>query len=200
MSRKRAPGGGSKPKGPFKGKTATLTTRITAETRRALEAAAKRSRRSLSQEAEHLLRGAMQKPPGEPRNRAMAHAVAVLAQKIEDGTRKTWLDDAFTNQSLRLATDALLHHCGPDPVDEVVVPAAIQEAAAKMPPEFAAAFRTPGGFGHVVAYNLILQIEQALPATPNNEWSLPIFLDGSPEVLSMLCHDLGLATKKGKAS
>lgn len=199
MARKRRSGGGRKPAGPFKGKTATLTTRITPETRRALEAAAKRSGQSLSQEAEHLLRGSMQKPPGAQRNWALAHAVAALAQRIEDGTGKTWLDDTFTNQSLRLATDTLLHYCGPDRVGEVPVPPAIQEFAAKMPPELATSFRTPGGFGHIVAYNLILQIEQALPSEPNNEWSVPIFLDGSPEVLSMLCHDLGLATKKGKA-
>jgi hypothetical protein len=50
--RKRAPGGGRKPNGPLRHKTATLTTRITEGTRAALVAAAERGGRSLSQEVE----------------------------------------------------------------------------------------------------------------------------------------------------
>jgi predicted HicB family RNase H-like nuclease len=52
MTAKRAPGGGRKPQGEFKGKASMLCTRITPETRMALEMAAKESGRSLSQEVE----------------------------------------------------------------------------------------------------------------------------------------------------
>ena len=43
MRRKRAPGAGRKPRGEFKNKSRTLTTRITAATREALERAAKKT-------------------------------------------------------------------------------------------------------------------------------------------------------------
>ena len=56
MAGKRAAGGGRKPKGPFKGKTETLTTRITPELRRGLQLEADRNSRSLSQEIELRLR------------------------------------------------------------------------------------------------------------------------------------------------
>ena len=42
MAKKRAPGAGRKPRGEFKGKSATLTTRITSETRAALDRAAQK--------------------------------------------------------------------------------------------------------------------------------------------------------------
>ena len=53
--RRRAPGGGRKPLGPFAGKTEPLTTRITAETRQALEEGARLRGVSLSQYVEMLL-------------------------------------------------------------------------------------------------------------------------------------------------
>jgi hypothetical protein len=53
--RKRAFGGGRKPLGEFKGKTTTLTTRITPQTKAALERRAKQHGRSLSQEIEACL-------------------------------------------------------------------------------------------------------------------------------------------------
>jgi hypothetical protein len=46
MVGKRAPGAGRKPRGEFRGKTATLTTRITPKTRAALERASRNSGRS----------------------------------------------------------------------------------------------------------------------------------------------------------
>jgi hypothetical protein len=55
MARKRKPGGGRKPKGPIRAKSEVFTTRITPETRRAIEREAKRSEQSISQFAERLL-------------------------------------------------------------------------------------------------------------------------------------------------
>lgn len=54
--RKRAPGGGRKPRGPFSGKLTTFSTRITKETRTLLDADARASGQSVSQAAERILR------------------------------------------------------------------------------------------------------------------------------------------------
>src|SRR5262245_47348861 len=62
MPSKRAPGGGRKPQGEIKGKSATFATRITPETRAALDRSAKRNGRSLSQEVEILLNRALGRP------------------------------------------------------------------------------------------------------------------------------------------
>jgi hypothetical protein len=56
MRRKRAAGAGRKPKGPIKGKSAAISTRVTVELRRQLDDAASQSGRSLSQEIEVRLR------------------------------------------------------------------------------------------------------------------------------------------------
>ncbi len=57
--RKRAPGGGRKPQGPYHGKTAVLSTRITQALRTALEKSAQQSGLSLSQEVEARLRNSL---------------------------------------------------------------------------------------------------------------------------------------------
>jgi hypothetical protein len=53
--KKRAPGGGRKPRGDIHGKSATLSTRITHETRLALETEANLSGQSISQIAERMI-------------------------------------------------------------------------------------------------------------------------------------------------
>jgi hypothetical protein len=63
MKRKRAPGGGRKPKGPIKGKSAALSTRITPELRQLLDDAAEEAGRSLSQEVELRLRASFGPAP-----------------------------------------------------------------------------------------------------------------------------------------
>ena len=55
MPRKRAPGGGRKPAGPISGKLSIFSTRITHETRVALEAEAGMTGQSISQVAEQLI-------------------------------------------------------------------------------------------------------------------------------------------------
>ena len=55
MVRKRVPGGGRKPMGPYSGKGSMLTTRLTGETRRALEDGAVEKGVSISQYVEFIL-------------------------------------------------------------------------------------------------------------------------------------------------
>jgi hypothetical protein len=174
------------------------------ETRLALGAAAKASkRRSVSAVAEHILKAGLEKPSGEPRNNALAAAVALLAENIEGGTKENWREDQWTGMALRYAVEALLFHFAPTPPAEgnPGIPAAIEQAAAKMPVEFAERFRKPAGFGHLLAYNLILEIEQArLQALgePINEWTLPIFFSAKAEKLALIARDLRTAADEGK--
>src|SRR5262249_9471247 len=138
MTRKRAPGGGRKPLGPFKGKTATLTTRITPETRAALERAAKKRRPrplSLSQEVEHRLDGSIRRDrerDRKPHIRALAEAVALVTERVEAATEKHWLDDTFTGDALRHAIECLVFRFALHRALEV--PAKVEAAAAKVPP------------------------------------------------------------------
>jgi len=197
--KRRRPGGGRKPHGEFPGKAATFTTRIQPETRRALNEAARLSHRSVSATAEHILKQGLRKPSGEPRNSALANAIEVLVENIERDTNKSWRDDVWTGLAVRYAVETLLFHYAPTPPEgTVAVPPAVDEAAGKMPPEFAQRFRTPAGFAHTLAYNLILEIQQSISLGPPNEWSLPYFFSEKPAQLALIARRLGLAdSKKG---
>src|SRR5262249_466350 len=157
-------------------KTATFTTRIQPQTRRALvEAAKARPDKSISAAAEYILRHGLQESPGEPRNNALAAAIALLAQNVEEPPKRAWLAAEWTGKALRDAVEALLFHYAPTPEEQDgKLPAAVDQAAAKMPPEFAERFRKPAGFGHFMAFRLINEIKQATSPGPINEWSLPI--------------------------
>src|SRR5262249_53506745 len=111
MPRKRAPGAGRKPRGEFKGKTATLTTRITPEKRAALESAAKKRRRSLSQEVEHRLYVSIKRDYEHKSHRhilGLAEAIALLTHWVEARTQKRWIDDPFTGEALRRAIESFV--------------------------------------------------------------------------------------------
>ena len=189
--RRRRPGGGRKPHGEFPGKAATFTTRIQPETRRALDEAARLSRRSVSATAEYVLKQGLRKPSGEPRNLALATAIELLVENIERETKESWRDDPWTGLVLRHAVEALLFHFTPEPPEgTVAAPPAVDKAAAKMPPEFAQQFRTPAGFAHTLAYNLIHEIEQAASSTPANEWSLPVSFSERPAQVALIASGL----------
>ena len=199
MARKRAPGAGRKPKGEFAGKSATITTRIRPDTRSALEAAADAHGRSLSQEVEFRLRASLRKPTSEQRrNQALAHAVTLLVEVIEQDTGRSWLDDPFTGLALRHAVQLVAYHFASMSTEGAPeIPTAITEAAFKMPPDFAERYRTPEGFGSLKAFGLINEIEHAaLPQKIPNEWSLPIFFSAPEAVLGQIGRDLGLNPKK----
>jgi hypothetical protein len=199
--RKRRPGGGRKPGGEFPGKYAAFTTRLQPETRRALDEAAARSKYgSVSATAEFILKQGLKKPSGEPRNLALACAVALLAERIERATGQSWRQDKFTGWALRYAVEALLFHLAPTAEGEPAATPAVEKSAEKMPPEFAERFRRPAGLGHTLAFNMILELEQARSTAMPNEWSLPVFFSEEPAQLGLISRDLELAdTKKGKS-
>src|SRR4051812_21078645 len=108
MRRKRAPGAGRKPRGEFKNKSRTLTTRITAATREALERAAKKNSRSLSQEIEHRLDFSLNRDRQLARQghiRALAELIALVGERVEESTKRDWLNDPFTAEALRHAIE-----------------------------------------------------------------------------------------------
>jgi hypothetical protein len=78
--RKRAPGGGRKSQGPISGKTHVFTTRISAETREALDREATLSGQSLSQVAEVLIRAGLNRRRELDRDRPMRALCFLIAE------------------------------------------------------------------------------------------------------------------------
>jgi hypothetical protein len=172
MTAKRAPGAGRKPKGPFKGKSATITTRVTPRTRAELERAAKRAANgkghSLSQEIEIRLDDSLRK--GGARTpahiKALAQTVTLLAINIERTTGLRWCDDAFTGDALSQAIDFLLGHFAPVPEGQPALPPKIKEAAAKIQPELRESYGNPRAVAQMEAFSVISMIE-AISMTKN---------------------------------
>lgn len=79
--RKRAPGGGRKPKGPIRDKRETFSTRITPATRKALDREAAESGQSVSQVAERLLLAGLE---AKVRSRSMrdVRALSYLFERV----------------------------------------------------------------------------------------------------------------------
>jgi hypothetical protein len=191
MPRKRAPGAGRKPRGDFKKKIATFTTRITHETRSALEHGARETGRSLSQHVESILRAAIHKPSdAQRRNQALARAIVLVAENLERNTGQPWNEDAFTGQALRYATETLLFRFGPTPTDSLVVPPAVEALANTMPPDFAQRYRTPAEVGHLAALGIINELDSTLISVEPNEWTTPIGLHVAADLVRPLSQDL----------
>jgi hypothetical protein len=111
MPRKRAPGGGRKPQGEFGSKSAQLATRVTFETRRALDAAAKKNGRSLSQEVERRLRDSLKSSAKADRDRptaALTYLVTRLAELISAISKRPWNSNRWCIETLKFAVTKLL--------------------------------------------------------------------------------------------
>jgi hypothetical protein len=158
LAKKRAPGAGRKPRGEFKGKSATLTTRITAETRAAMERAAQKSGRSLSQEVERRLIDSVRNERNRRSDvRALAEAIAIVAEKVEIATGKHWLQDAFTGEALGRGIEVLVRHFAPHGAR--VIPPNVEEAAARVLPEASERDCSPTRVGENEAFKVITMIE-----------------------------------------
>jgi TraY domain len=111
MARKRAPGGGRKPQGEFGNKRALLATRVTLETRKSLDAAARKSGRSLSQEVERRLRDSLKgsdKASRYPETAALTHLVTRLAEIISVISKRRWSRNRWCIETLKFAVTKLL--------------------------------------------------------------------------------------------
>jgi TraY domain-containing protein len=111
MARKRAPGGGRKPQGEFSNKRALLATRVTLETRKSLDAAARKSGRSLSQEVEYRLRDSLKisdKVRRQPASAALAYLATRLAETISVISKRPWHSNRWCIETLKFAVTKLL--------------------------------------------------------------------------------------------
>ena len=159
MASKRAPGGGRKPKGEFRGKEATFTTRITVRTRHALDRAALKNGRSLSQEVERRLNDSLQKDLSHDRHiRSLGTVFMMMVQGVERRTGHRWRDDAFTAQSIRDGFSLLISHFGPSGTP--TLPKKLKDAAANLPPELANHYLEPSQIGLTEAGAVISLLEQ----------------------------------------
>jgi hypothetical protein len=127
--RRRAPGGGRKPLGD-EDRLELFPFRISREMRKKLRDLAERRGTDMSTQ----LRAAFTSwdRRGEVRSlhtEALATAVAVLADRIEEATGKRWLDDPLTSQLVRERVEQLVAHLIPAPAEPASVPAEIKEAA-----------------------------------------------------------------------
>jgi hypothetical protein len=119
-TRKRREGGGRKPAGDIHGKTATFSTRISDETRRALDNEAIRSGQSVSQVAEQLLKLGLKAKRDREKDdpmRALAFLIDQLAITVSahprGGLALNWRTNPFIFESFRLAIDGLMKRLAP---------------------------------------------------------------------------------------
>ena len=187
MAGKRASGAGRKPKGPFKGKSVTITTRVTPRTRTELEREAKKKGHSLSQEIERRLDDLLRRDLDTPAHiKALAQAVTVLARNIERATGRQWRDDAFTGEALRNGIEMLIRHFAPA-TESPAVPPQIDEAATKMQPELRAPYSNPKLFGWNESGMVISMIESA----PTDTVYVPGIEFPDPQGYAQIRRDIG---------
>jgi hypothetical protein len=172
MVRKRAPGGGRKPKGPFKNKDATLTTRITRDVREALDREADRNNRSLSQEVEYRLVQSLTAGDvelrGNRRNRALGYIVGRLAGLIEQETGENWRRDKFTFETVQSAIETMLFKLAPEGLAKI--PTRVKRQAEHQARILARARTTmiPKGFAKTLA---LIKKQKPTPAAIGNSFA-----------------------------
>jgi predicted transcriptional regulator len=180
MPQKRAPGGGRKPRGEYRGNSKILTVRVTPELRTALERLADKHHRSLSQEMQRGLdKWVGRNLDRKPHVAALAHALTRVVEAVERATGKSWHEDAFTGEALRHGVEHLIFHFAPTPdrTMPLPVPPRVEEAAMRMPPDMREKFCTAAMVGTFQASMVIGSIEylaannsQPGPATPRDKW------------------------------
>jgi hypothetical protein len=161
MVRKRAPGGGRKPKAAAEKKT-QFTTRIDKVTRAMLDSEASRTGLTVTRIAELAIDAFIDKKKEIQRfsetNRKLAKSIMILADQIEQRTGLTWREDAFTCEALRSGINAVITKFGAAGTERV--PALIEERAKKLP-SLGNALRSPAGFGALEAEILLYSMESA---------------------------------------
>jgi hypothetical protein len=110
-NRKRAPGGGRKPSGPFRLNTAQLTIRMPADMRSELEAAAKTGGSSVSQELMRRLQNSFNRDRDKARDPAMqalCFLIAEVAQQTSGLRNLDWRTNPFYFRAFKIAVGKLL--------------------------------------------------------------------------------------------
>ncbi len=181
--RKRAPGGGRRPKGPISGNAGWLQARITEDLRTSLDRAAAQNGRSLSQEAQVRLKESfdlpakLQKHWGPPHVRALAQLVSSVVLRVETVvsgdpfaekvSECAWHRNSFTHAAVCEAVDLILAQW--KPAGPLETPPEIRKRAELLGPEHAQAQSTPEGVGRSCALGLLDQLAfMQLPPWPSD--------------------------------
>jgi hypothetical protein len=154
---------GGRPRRSGAGPREQVGVRVSPEIKKALEQAARRNGRSVTAEVESRLATSLSMGR-QAHIPALMAAVGKLAAALERRSQRRWIFDAFTTQALSVGVEQLINHFGR--FDEPVLPLAIKEALAKMPPADKERFSTPKGWGEFEAGVLIATIEGALSPLP----------------------------------
>jgi hypothetical protein len=129
QARRRAPGGGRKRLG-GEDRLELFPFRLSKDMRKKLKDLADRRGTDMSTQLRAALTAWDRR--GEMRSlhiEALATAIAVLADRIEEATGKRWVDDPLTSQLVRERIEQLVGHLIPAPAAPVSVPIEIKEAA-----------------------------------------------------------------------
>ncbi len=116
MPRKRAAGGGRKPKGDFAGLSSPLSIRMPADLRKELEAAARDSGKSVTQELLRRLNDSFQRDRDknrDPASRALCYLLAELIEIVSQNTfeepkQSEWRNNPFAFRVIKLAFNRAL--------------------------------------------------------------------------------------------
>ena len=172
--RKRATGGGMKPKGPYKGNAATINARIDPNLRAWLDRVAETNGRSLSQEIQVRLKYSFDvrdtlkngKPgwlygrllDADRRNSQLGAIVGEIAGRIEDTTSEPWTKNEYTRAVLIEAVKIVL----------TKLPLAIEPDTAKPPKKiledmasypYLERMKEPAGAAEMIAYTFLQELE-----------------------------------------
>jgi hypothetical protein len=126
------------------------------ETRAAMQRAAQKSGRSLSQEVERRLNDSVLNDRNRRSDvRALVEAIAIVSEKVEIATGKNWLQDAFTGEALRHGIEVLVRHFAPHGPR----PPNVEEAEGRVLAEARERDRSPSRVGEIEAFKVITMIE-----------------------------------------
>jgi len=125
---RRAPGGGRKPLPRDRAQSAKVMVRLKPDLRQALEDLAKRNGHDLSGEIRDGLYYWLYRS-GRPALHVggLSGLIEELVGRIEQRTKKRWIDDPVTGVYVRSEIDRLIRHWAPEPTKRVTVPPEIAD-------------------------------------------------------------------------
>jgi hypothetical protein len=190
MARKRAPGGGRKPRGEYAGLSTTLSLRMPADMRAQLERSAAKRRSgkgwSLTQEILRRLQRSLERERDErrdPPSRAICYLLAEVISAVASNTvGPNWRSDPWSFRAIKLAFGQVLDALEPTgkiraPVTRQGDPFSGLWAAGAIPVRFQLGGGTPEEMAHFVRDVILMRMRQdayeeppgAISLTPTQE-------------------------------
>jgi Arc-like DNA binding domain len=123
VGRKRAPGAGRKPKGEFENLTSPFSLRMPPDLRKQVEAAARRTGRSMSQEILRRVQNSFHRDrdrSNDPALRAICFLISQIAKHASVLEQRTWRTDPFKFKTFKRGVAVLLSKL--EPSGEMVCP------------------------------------------------------------------------------